>query len=87
VLNRIIRPPTAGSKIQGGARKTFPAGSVAIASLQSKAGEIAFSQPVTRASDNIGGAAANAVMIELKTKPAGTDTFGSNFQSSLPLLA
>lgn len=44
--------------------------------VKSKAGEAVFSQPVTHASDNIGGTAANAVMVELKTGPTGTDLTG-----------
>lgn len=45
---------------------------------KSKAGEATFSQPVTHASDNIGDTTAEAIMIELKTKPAGTDLTGSD---------
>jgi quercetin dioxygenase-like cupin family protein len=40
---------------------------------KSKVGEAVFSQPVTHASDNIGGIAASAVMVELKTRPTATD--------------
>jgi len=39
---------------------------------KSNAGQAMFSQAVTHASENIGGTAAEAVMVELKTKPADT---------------
>lgn len=43
-----------------------------------KRGEAVFSQPVTHASENIGKTPSEAVMVELKTKPAGTVLTGPN---------
>ena len=44
---------------------------------KAKAGETMFSQPVTHASENIGDTANEAVMVELKTKPADTALTGA----------
>ena len=44
---------------------------------KTKAGQAAFSRAVTHAADNIGKTANEAVMVELKTKPAGTVLTGA----------
>jgi quercetin dioxygenase-like cupin family protein len=56
-------------------RYTFPDGKST--KEKTKAGQAMFSQPVTHASENIGGAAMESVMVELKTKPAGTVLTGA----------
>ena len=44
---------------------------------KTEAGQAMFSEPVTHASENIGDTATEAIMVELKTKPAGTVLTGS----------
>ncbi|MGI9074083.1 MAG: hypothetical protein ACR2JB_22840 [Bryobacteraceae bacterium] len=56
-------------------RYTFPDGRSS--KEKTKAGQAQFSQPVTHASENIGGTAMESVMVELKTKPADTVLTGA----------
>jgi quercetin dioxygenase-like cupin family protein len=57
------------------ARYTFPDGKTT--ETKTRAGEVEFSKPVTHASQNIGKTAGEAVLVELKTKPAGTVLTGA----------
>ena len=50
-------------------RFTLPDGKTAI--RDAHAGEVAFSEPVTHASENIGGSDAHGILVELKTPHAG----------------
>jgi len=57
-------------------RYTIPGGKSS--EEKTKVGQPAFSQAVTHASENIGKTATEAVMVELKTKPAGTVLTGAD---------
>jgi beta-alanine degradation protein BauB len=57
-------------------RYTFPDGRSS--KEKTKAGQAQFSQPVTHASENIGGTAMESVMVELKTKPTDTVLTGTS---------
>jgi beta-alanine degradation protein BauB len=57
-------------------RYTFPDGKSS--KEKTKAGQAQFSQPVTHASENIGGTAMESVMVELKTKPVDTVLTGAS---------
>jgi hypothetical protein len=56
-------------------RYTFPDGKTS--DQETKAGAAEFSKGITHASENIGKSASQAIMVELKTEPAGTVLSGN----------
>jgi quinol monooxygenase YgiN/quercetin dioxygenase-like cupin family protein len=57
-------------------RFTFPDGRTAI--RETKAGDVLFSEAVTHATENIGGAEAHGILVELKSPPGGSKLSGES---------